>query len=206
MRFIQFLSLPLAFAALLTLAACSEEPAAKGQPVEPAEVVNAVDKLPEMPPAPSEPAVAPDEGDAMRLLVHKSETCGCCALWVDHLVEEGVPADVQTEVDMESVKTRLGVPEKHRSCHTAVSRDGYVFEGHVPALAVRRFLKHTPEGALGLAVPGMPVGSPGMEVDQQFQPYQIILLMKDGSSKPYGYVSNYESQFEAREPEAATAP
>lgn len=156
-------------------------------------------------PAPTGTHQSAASDHASRLLVHKSETCGCCALWVDHMTEQGFASEVRNEVDMDAVKTRLGVPDKFRSCHTAVDSEGYVFEGHVPAIAVRRFLENPPEGALGLAVPGMPVGSPGMEVDNQFQPYQILLLMKDGSAKPYGYVSNYESQFEGLEASDAQA-
>lgn len=148
-----------------------------------------------------ETGVASSSGEPQpQLLVHKSETCGCCARWVEHVQDEGYSAEVRNEEDMASVKTGLGVPDQFRSCHTAVSRHGYVFEGHVPAIAIRQFLQNPPEGALGLAVPGMPVGSPGMEVDDEFQPYQIVLMMKDGSAQAYGFVDNYASQFSPKQP------
>lgn len=202
--------LPLLIACALALSACTEDPRVAEQPRTTESATSGSAGVAEVSAevsAEAAPEIAQEAGDdAGRLLVHKSETCGCCALWVDHLTEEGVAADVQTEVDMEAVKARLGVPERHRSCHTAVSKDGYVFEGHVPALAIRRFMQNPPEGALGLAVPGMPVGSPGMEVDNQFQPYQIILMMKDGSAKPYGYISTYESQFDAQSPASVERP
>lgn len=192
----------------LALLACGEEARVSEQAVapEPSGTVAAEEARAVAEATPATAALASVDDDVERLLVHKSETCGCCALWVDHLTEEGMQSEVQTEVDMEAVKTRLGVPERHRSCHTAISRDGYVFEGHVPALAIRRFMRNPPKGALGLAVPGMPIGSPGMEVDNQFQPYEIVLLMKDGSSRPYGYMSNYAAQFEGREAESAEQP
>lgn len=180
------------------LVACSEEP----RVAEQVAVEESATGLPATEiEAAAEVAMTNTGANPDGLLVHKSETCGCCALWVDHLIEEGVPAEVRNEEDMEAIKAHLGISERYRSCHTAVSRDGFVFEGHVPALAIRRFMQDPPEGALGLAVPGMPMGSPGMEVDNQFQPYEIKLLMKDGSAKPYGYVSNYEAQFSPRAPE-----
>lgn len=198
MRTAKLLSLTFLLISTLPLQACSEDVADAGQASQSEAQTRVIAESAIRPEA--EPVDAEVQGEAS-LLVHKSETCGCCALWVDHLTEEGVSAEVQNEVDMEAVKARLGISERYRSCHTAVSRDGYVFEGHVPALAIRRFMQDPPEGALGLAVPGMPIGSPGMEVDNQFQPYEIKLLMKDGSAKPYGYVSNYEAQFSPRAPE-----
>jgi len=101
--------------------------------------------------APRGPAIA----------VYKSPTCGCCAKWVEHVRAAGFAVAVHDTSDVQAVKTSHGVPAALASCHTAVAA-GYVFEGHVPADLIERFLKEAPAAA-GLAVPGMPVGSPGME-------------------------------------------
>ena len=93
--------------------------------------------------------------------VNKDPNCGCCTAWADHLRAVGFPVKVAERPDMRAVKSRLGVPEELASCHTAEVA-GYVLEGHVPASAVTRLLKEKPQGK-GLAVPGMPIGSPGME-------------------------------------------
>jgi hypothetical protein len=94
--------------------------------------------------------------------VTKDPTCGCCEKWVDHLRESGFEVTV-TEGPVNPLKVRLGVPRDLASCHTA-QVGGYVVEGHVPAGAIKRLLVERPEGT-GLAVPRMPVGSPGMEVE-----------------------------------------
>jgi hypothetical protein len=94
--------------------------------------------------------------------VYKTPTCGCCANWVKHLQDNGFATRVVDMPDLADVKTKNGVPTSAQSCHTATV-DGYVIEGHVPAADVKRLLKDRP-AVLGLAVPGMPIGSPGMEV------------------------------------------
>jgi hypothetical protein len=113
--------------------------------------------------------------------VYKSPTCGCCKLWVTHLQQHGFTV---TPVDLESlaaVKKRHGVPDKLASCHTAVV-DGYVVEGHVPADLIDRLLRERPP-IVGIAVPGMPIGSPGMEVaGQPAERYQILTFDKSGAS------------------------
>lgn len=93
--------------------------------------------------------------------VFKSPSCGCCAKWVDHLRGHGFKVQVHDRDDLDMVKRMLGIPEDLQSCHTATV-DGYVVEGHVPAKAMQRLLSERPE-VKGLAVPGMPAGSPGME-------------------------------------------
>jgi hypothetical protein len=111
--------------------------------------------------------------------VYKDATCGCCALWVEHLRKAGFSATVTDAEDMTAVKAKYGVPNQARSCHTAIV-DGYVIEGHVPAVDVQRLLKERP-GAVGLAVPGMPIGSPGMEVASvKPQPYDVLAFDKAG--------------------------
>ena len=81
-----------------------------------------------------------------------------------------------------------------RSCHTAVTTDGFVFEGHVPAKYMAKFLENPPKGAIGLAVPGMPMGSPGMEYQNKFMPYQVMQLNKDGSTAVYADIDSPEAQ------------
>ena len=98
------------------------------------------------------------------MIVYKSPTCGCCSKWVDHIEENGFVA-VTRDVDnleLARMKQELGVPASEFSCHTAIVA-GYTIEGHVPADAIRRLLTEKPAGVRGLAVPDMPVGSPGME-------------------------------------------
>jgi hypothetical protein len=112
--------------------------------------------------------------------VYKSPTCGCCALWVKHLEANGFRTKVSDVEDMAAVKTKLGVPARTQSCHTAVV-DGYVLEGHVPAAEVSRMLKERPK-VTGLAVPGMPLGSPGMEAGSTKQPYNVLTFDKQGQT------------------------
>ena len=107
------------------------------------------------------------------VVVSKDPNCGCCAAWADHLRAAGFPVKVAERPDMRAVKSRLGVPDKLASCHTAEVA-GYVLEGHVPAPAVLRLLKEKPEGR-GLAVPGMPTGSPGMEGGEP-ETYEVMLF------------------------------
>ena len=108
------------------------------------------------------------------IVVHKSSTCECCGKWVNHLKAEGFAVEVHDEEDMSAVKSRLGMPRRFASCHTAVV-NGYLIEGHVPAADIKRLLLEKPK-AQGLAVPGMPVGSPGMEVGNQRMPYETLLF------------------------------
>ena len=120
--------------------------------------------------------------DKTAITVYKSPTCGCCAKWVDHLEDHGF--DV-TSTDMPNVtpmKQRLGVPQKLASCHTAVV-GGYVVEGHVPADVIRKMLEEKP-AVVGIAVPGMPIGSPGMEGPNP-QAYDIIAFKKDGGEQVF---------------------
>jgi hypothetical protein len=121
----------------------------------------------------------------IRLTVYKSPTCGCCRLWVDHARAvltgyEVRPVDVD---DLSEVKGRLGIPAALQSCHTAVAGP-YVFEGHVPADLIRRFLAERPSG-LGLAVPGMPMGAPGMDMGGRKEPYDVVAFDHKGGTRVY---------------------
>ncbi len=126
--------------------------------------------------------------------VYKDPNCGCCKEWVDYAEGNGLTAAVQHPEDLSLFKDRSGVPESMRSCHTAVTTDGFVFEGHVPAKHMAEFLANPPTQALGLAVPGMPVGSPGMEYQDKFAPYQVMQLNKDGSTEVYADIKTVQQQ------------
>ncbi|HEX6927038.1 MAG TPA: DUF411 domain-containing protein [Longimicrobiaceae bacterium] len=116
------------------------------------------------------------------ILVYKSPTCGCCSNWVDHMAEAGFQPTVRDVADVSPLKRDVGVPAGLDSCHTALV-GGYFVEGHVPADLVQKLLKEKPKAA-GLAVPGMPMGSPGMEGPTR-QPYDVLLVMRDGTTRVY---------------------
>lgn len=131
---------------------------------------------------------------AATMEVHKSPTCGCCKNWIAHMQEAGFAVTPVDHANLFPVKMQAGVREQYQSCHTGII-DGYVFEGHVPAKFVQQFLASPSDDAIGLSVPAMPVGTPGMEMGGRFNPYQILLLKKDGSSEVYASIANYEEQF-----------
>lgn len=117
--------------------------------------------------------------------VWKDPNCGCCKDWVAYLERDGFRVRVH-DTGNTAMRQRLGMPMKYASCHTALI-GGYVIEGHVNAREIRRLLKEKP-AALGLSVPGMPVGSPGMdgpEYGGRQDPYDVVLVQKDGSSRVY---------------------
>lgn len=114
--------------------------------------------------------------------VYKSPYCGCCTEWVEHLRANGFTVSTRDVDDVPAARRKLGMPERLGSCHTA--RIGnYLVEGHVPAADIRRLLKEKPK-AVGLAVPGMPPGSPGMESPRPV-PYQTLLVQPDGSTSVF---------------------
>ncbi|HET7868421.1 MAG TPA: DUF411 domain-containing protein [Burkholderiaceae bacterium] len=115
--------------------------------------------------------------------VFKSPTCGCCGAWVDHLRAAGFEVKVTLLDDTSVARRKHGLSDKFGSCHTAVVA-GYVVEGHVPAADVKRLLAMKP-AALGLAVPGMPVGSPGMEMGSRRDAYQVLLIDKQGRERVF---------------------
>jgi hypothetical protein len=135
--------------------------------------------------SPSEPtpSLATQVSEPGVVQVWKSPTCGCCGEWIEHLRSAGFEVAVNDVQDLAVVKQSLGVPEDLQSCHTALI-DGYVVEGHVPAADIRRLLEERPEIA-GLAVPGMPVGSPGMEIGDQKDPYDVVTFTSEGPQAVY---------------------
>jgi hypothetical protein len=116
-------------------------------------------------------------GENEVITVHKDPTCGCCSGWVEHLQKAGFGTKVFDTREFEPVKRRLGVPDDLAACHTAEVA-GYIIEGHVPAAALKRFLAEKPN-ASGLAVPGMPIGSPGMEGGPP-EKYDVVLFGPHG--------------------------
>lgn len=126
--------------------------------------------------------------------VYKTPDCGCCEDWIEHIESHGLDASVQHPEDLSLFKDRYDVPQQMRTCHTAVTADGYVFEGHVPAKYMAQFLASPPAQAIGLAVPGMPVGSPGMEQQDKFMPYQVMQMNKDGTTEVYADITSAQQQ------------
>ncbi|MFZ3142978.1 DUF411 domain-containing protein [Psychrobacter glacincola] len=126
--------------------------------------------------------------------VYKDPNCGCCKDWVSYAEGHGVDANTQHPKDLSLFKERYGVPQNMRACHTTVTTDGYVFEGHVPAKHMAQFLASPPSDAIGLAVPGMPVGSPGMKNGDKFTPYQVMQINKDGSTEVYAAIESVQQQ------------
>ena len=120
-----------------------------------------------------------------KALVYKTPTCGCCSLWVDHMREAGFEVDARDLNDIIPVKIDAGVPPRMSSCHTTLI-DGYVVEGHIPAEHVKRLLEERPD-VVGIAVPGMPIGSPGME-GIGARPYQVLSWDRQGNVEVYAEV------------------
>ncbi|MEM8809939.1 MAG: DUF411 domain-containing protein [Cyanobacteria bacterium P01_G01_bin.38] len=116
---------------------------------------------------------------AHELTVFHSPTCGCCGLWIEHVQSAGFQIKDEITEDMDPIKQAYGVPANLASCHTA-SVDGYVIEGHIPAEDLQRLLIEKPAIA-GIAVPGMPTGSPGMESGDYVEPYTVFSFTEDGA-------------------------
>lgn len=139
----------------------------------------------------------PVNGSAVRtdesaMTVYKTPSCGCCQKWIDHIEKNGLSSTTISLDDLAPIKSRLGIQGRYRSCHTGVvlgEAGEYVFEGHVPSKYVKQFLQNPPKDALGLSVPGMPIGSPGMEVGDRKDYFQVLLLKIDGSYSIYAHVN-----------------
>ena len=119
---------------------------------------------------------------AARIEVYKSPACGCCGKWMAHLQQSEFAVTVHEVRDTAPLRAKAGVPDRLASCHTALI-DGYVVEGHVPAADIHRLIKERPK-ARGLAVPGMPRGSPGMEAARG-EAYDVLLIRADGTTRIY---------------------
>ena len=157
-----------ALALLLVLSACQTEAPGEASTSE----------------APVETAALP--ADAPVLTVYKSPTCGCCSTWATYMGRQGFRVETVDTDDLAGVRDSLGVPGDLSACHTATV-GGYTVEGHVPAEQVRRLLAEKP-AARGLVVPGMPLGSPGMEQGDTRQPYDVLLVDDAGEAAVYAHV------------------
>ncbi|MFH1518503.1 MAG: DUF411 domain-containing protein [Pseudomonadota bacterium] len=127
-------------------------------------------------------------GPAIHVL--KDPDCGCCTAWIEILENEGFTVTVEPSAGAELMRYKIanGIPEEMASCHTA-RINGYMIEGHVPVADIRRLLDERPD-AVGLAVPGMPYGSPGMGPESEREAYDVFLIRRDGGAEPY---SRYEA-------------
>jgi hypothetical protein len=126
-----------------------------------------------------------NDEDLPLMTVYKSPTCGCCSVWGEHMERNGFTLAVEEVENTTSVKREYRIPSHLQSCHTAII-DGYVIEGHVPAEDVKRLLIERPENIIGLTVPGMPIGSPGMEVEgADPQAYDVLTFNARGETKVF---------------------
>ena len=132
--------------------------------------------------------------DLINLEVYKDPACGCCGNWVAYMEDNGFTAQTHDTSNLSEIKSKYGIAPQYRSCHTAVSSEGFVFEGHIPAKFIHQFLSERPDDAIGLAVPAMPVGSPGMEVENKFMPYQVLLIKANGDAEVYADIGTKEEQ------------
>ena len=134
-------------------------------------------------------AVVPKVSAADEVLtVYKNPGCGCCTVWVDHMKAAGFSVSVAERSAQNAAKWQAGLRAEHKSCHTAVSESGHVFEGHIPASIIQRFLGAQPDDAKGLSVPGMPAGSPGMESGNRRDPYDVLLMKTDGTVEVFAHI------------------
>ncbi|MEZ9233302.1 DUF411 domain-containing protein [Vibrio amylolyticus] len=121
---------------------------------------------------------------AADVINHKSPYCGCCGDWTKHMIEAGYTVKEELHKNMNPIKERFGITPELASCHTA-EIDGYVFEGHIPAEDITAFLENPPKNAKGLAVPGMPLGSPGMVYGEERDEYSVYAFNEKGQVFEY---------------------
>ncbi|WP_338748311.1 DUF411 domain-containing protein [Janibacter alittae] len=140
-------------------------------------------------PAPTAPSSSPSKAAALgvdarqlAMTVYKDPACGCCSGWIDHAEGNGFTITTEHPEALHQVWQDHEIPLELQSCHLASNADGQVFIGHVPARFVVEYLADPPPGARGLSVPAMPVGTPGMEQGDQFDPYEVMLITDKGSS------------------------
>ena len=132
-------------------------------------------------------AVVSAESKPIGIVVHRSPTCTCCGKWLEHLKENDFNVEDNVTNDVQPIKDKFGVTREMASCHTALV-DGYVIEGHVPANDIKTLLKTKPK-VVGIAVPGMVNGSPGMEMGASKEPYKVMSFDRENHTKVF---NNYE--------------
>jgi hypothetical protein len=123
------------------------------------------------------------ENGSVEVIVHRSPTCSCCGKWVEHLKQNNFTVKDIVSEDVQSVKTKYGVPKEMASCHTAIV-NGYVVEGHVPATDIKMLLKNKPK-IVGISVAGMPKGTPGMEMGGKKDAYQVMSFDTENQIKVF---------------------
>jgi hypothetical protein len=133
-------------------------------------------------------SVSPASAADNALAVFKNPGCGCCSKWADQVEAAGFRVDVVERSEANLKQWNFGLQARLRSCHSAVYDGKYIFEGHVPVNLVERFLQDPPDDAIGLSVPGMPAGSPGMEAGGRIDPYDVLLLKTDGTVEVYEHI------------------
>ena len=132
----------------------------------------------------------PNYSGTRDITVYRSPSCGCCGVWLEHAKQHGFKVkDVKTE-EMEALKQKHNVPPQLASCHTTIV-DGYVMEGHIPVDDIKRFLTEKPDNFAGLAVPGMPLGSPGMEAGDMKQPFKVLAFNDKGQVEVFQEYQSY---------------
>ncbi|WP_428355538.1 DUF411 domain-containing protein [Methyloprofundus sp.] len=134
------------------------------------------------------PVVAVDD-KSMDIVVYRSPTCGCCSKWLAHLKKHGFNVQDNVLEDVQSIKDKYAINRQLASCHTAII-DGYIVEGHVPANDIKAMLQAKPD-IKGLSVPGMVVGTPGMEMGNKHAPFKVVAFDKDGQAKVYKAYDKY---------------
>lgn len=136
---------------------------------------------------------ASGQGVDSDIVVYKSPFCLCCNDWITHLEENAFRVSSENGLDTAAIKQQWGVHPSMQGCHTGVWNGQYVFEGHVPARLIRKFLANPPKDTIGLAVPGMPQGSPGMYRGGDFEPYVVYAIQANGDYRFYEKVTSPES-------------
>lgn len=150
---------------------------------------------------PAAPTALPDEVEKygvdpalLAFTVFKDPSCGCCGGWVEHAEANGFSVAIEHPEVLGEVFSEHNIPVDLQSCHLAQSAGGAVFVGHVPVPFILRYLKEPPSGARGLTVPAMPVGTPGMEMGEEFEPYEVLTLTTDGPPEVFAKVTKASQQ------------
>ena len=121
--------------------------------------------------------------DNLTLTVHKTPFCGCCKKWIKHAREAGINIIEKDHQNLNAIKSEYKINPKHQSCHTSISKDGYIFEGHIHADVIKKYLENPSENSKGLSVPGMPIGSPGMEMGGRLDDYVVLTMFEDNKDE-----------------------
>ncbi|GIR40831.1 MAG: hypothetical protein CM15mP51_16110 [Porticoccaceae bacterium] len=121
--------------------------------------------------------------ESLTLTVHKTPFCGCCKKWIKHAREAGINIIEKDHQNLNAIKREYKINPKHQSCHTSISKDGYIFEGHIHADVIKKYLENPSENSKGLSVPGMPIGSPGMEMDGRLDDYVVLTMFEDNKDE-----------------------